>query len=103
MRLRRDIAATAERINAMGPRRLSADTTMVRASASGTTLTHHYRVEADQIDAAGTRRGIGRQLRREICSNVEMVVAIREGARFVHSYSDRRGRHAVDIAITECP
>jgi len=85
------------------PRRLSAETTLVRVSASGTTLTHHYRVEADRIDVAGTRRGIGQQLRREICSDVEMVTAIREGARFVHSYSDRRGRHALDIAITECP
>lgn len=103
MRLRRNIAATAERINATTPRRLSAETTIVRASASGTTLTHHYRIDADVIDVAGTRRGIGQMLRREICSDVEMVTAIREGARFVHSYSDRRGRHALDIAITECP
>jgi hypothetical protein len=103
MRLRRNIAATAERINATMPRRLSPDTILERVSASGTTLTHHYRIDADRIDAAGTRRGLGRQLRRQICADVEMAVAVREGARFVHSYSDRRGRHAVDIAVTECP
>jgi hypothetical protein len=103
MRLRLEMAATAERINATLPRRLSPDTTIVRVSASGTTLTHHYRIEADRIDAAGTRRGLGRQLRRQICSDADMALAIREGARFVHSYSDRRGRQAVDIAITECP
>lgn len=103
MRLRRDLAVTAERINATLPRRLSEDTTMLRVSASGTTLTHHYRIDADGIDAAGTQRSLGRQLRREICSNVEMAVAIRQGARFVHSYSDRRGRHAVDIVIAQCP
>jgi hypothetical protein len=103
MRLRRNVAATAERLNASMPRRLSETTTMVRASASGTTLTHHYRIEADLIDAAGTRQGIGRDLRRQTCSDVDMAVAIREGARFVHSYSDRRGRNAVDIVIDECP
>jgi hypothetical protein len=103
MRLRRNMAATAERINATMPRRLSADTTMVRVSASGTTLTHHYRLDADRIDAAGTRRGLGGQLRRQMCSDVDMALAIREGARFVHSYSDRRGRHAVDIVIEQCP
>ena len=75
----------------------------MRVSASGTTLTHHYRIDADLIDVAGTRRGIGQQLRREICSNAETAVAIGQGARFVHSYSDRRGRHAVDIVIAECP
>jgi len=103
MRLRRNLAATAEQINATLPRRLDSVTTMVRVSASGTTLTHHYRIDADRIDAAGTQRGLGRQLRREICSSVEMAVAIRQGARFVHSYSDRRGRHAADIVIEECP
>jgi hypothetical protein len=103
MRLRRNIAATAERINANAPRRLSADTTFLRASASGTTLTHHYRIDADRIDVAGTRQGIGRQLRRETCSDADMALAVREGARFVHSYSDRRGRNAVDIVIETCP
>ncbi|HEX8263114.1 MAG TPA: hypothetical protein VF547_09600 [Allosphingosinicella sp.] len=103
MRLRRNIAATAERINATLPRRLSADTTLLRVSASGTTLTHHYRIDAEKIDAAGTRIGLGQQLRRQMCADVDMALAIREGARFVHSYSDRRGRHAVDIAVTQCP
>ncbi|HEU0098290.1 MAG TPA: hypothetical protein VFQ67_05885 [Allosphingosinicella sp.] len=103
MRLRRNMAATAERINATLPRRLSEDTTILRVSASGTTLTHHYRLDADAIDAAGTRQGIGRQLRRQVCADVNMALAIREGARFVHSYSDRRGRHAVDIVIDACP
>lgn len=103
MRLRRNIAATAERINATMPRRLSPDTTLERVSASGTTLTHHYRIDAERIDAAGTRQGLGRQLRRQLCSDVDMALAVREGARFVHSYSDRRGRHAVDIVIAECP
>ena len=76
---------------------------MERASASGTTLTHHYRVATERVDVSGSRRGLGQQLRRQICSDVEMAVAIGEGARFVHSYSDGRGRHLFDIAITECP
>ncbi|HYJ82994.1 MAG TPA: hypothetical protein VEW26_09165 [Allosphingosinicella sp.] len=103
MRVRRNMATTAEQINATLPRRLSEDTTLLRMSASGTTLTHHYRIEADRIDAAGTRQGLGRQLRRQLCSEVEMALAVREGARFVHSFSDRHGRHAVDIVISECP
>ncbi|MEA3054415.1 MAG: hypothetical protein QOG72_3318 [Sphingomonadales bacterium] len=103
MRLRRNMAATAERINARGPVRLDAFITMERASASGTTLTYHYRVDADRVDVAGSRRGLGQELRRQICSDVDMVLAVREGARFVHSYADSRGRHLLDIAITDCP
>jgi hypothetical protein len=103
MRLRRDIAATAERINATMPRRLGPDTILERVSASGATLTHHYRIDAERIDAAGTRQGLGGQLRRQLCSDMDMALAVREGARFVLSYSDRRGRRAVDIVIDECP
>jgi hypothetical protein len=103
MRLRRNIAATAERINARGPVRLDSEITMLRVSASGTTLTYHYRVTTENVDVAGSQQGLGRELRRQLCSDVEMALAIREGARFVHSYSDDRGRHVLDIAITECP
>jgi hypothetical protein len=103
MRLRRNLAATAERMNASGPIRLDADQTMVGVSASGTTLTYHYRVATERVDVAGSRQRLDEQLRRQLCSNVDMAVAVREGARFVHSYSDLSGRHVMDIAITQCP
>jgi hypothetical protein len=103
MRLRLNIAATAERINASGPVRLDSDQTMVGVSASGSTLTYHYRVATDRVDVAGSRQRLGEQLRRQLCSDVDMAVAVREGARFVHSYSDLRGRHVMDVAITHCP
>jgi hypothetical protein len=103
MRLRRNMAATVERINARGPVRLDANITMERASASRSTLTYHYRVATERVDVAGSRRGLGQALRRQICSDVDMALAIREGARFVHSYSDTKGRHLFDVAITECP
>ena len=76
---------------------------MERATASGTTLTFHYRLDTDETAFAGGRPALERILRRQACSSVDMALAIREGARFVHSYSNRRGRHLADVAITRCP
>jgi hypothetical protein len=103
MRLRRDMAATAASVNASAPTRIGPITTMERATASGTALTYHYRLDTDDaFDAAG-RRQLEGILRRRACSNVDMALAIRDGGKFVHSYSNRRGRHLVEVAITQCP
>lgn len=103
MRLRRNFAETAARMNESGPERIGPITTRERTSASGTTFTFHYRLETDaSFDRAG-RRQLERNLRRLACSNVDMALALRDGGRFVHSYRDRRGRPLVDVAITQCP
>lgn len=102
MRLRRQLQATAAQINARGPVRLDDVTTMEGASASGTTLTQHYRVKTEGLDVAGSRAGLMRSYRREICSSVESALAVREGARFVLSYKDPRGRPVFDVTVEKC-
>ena len=102
MRLRRQMQATADRINARGPVRLDDFTTMEGASASGTALTQHYRVKVEGLDVAGSRASLTRSFRREICSSVESALAVREGGRFVLSYKDGRGRPVFDVTVAEC-
>lgn len=102
MRVRRQMQATAARINAGGSVRIDDFTTMERASVSGTTLTQHYRVELDGLDVAGSRTNLTRSFRQEICSNVESALAVREGGRFVLSYRDGKGRPVFDVAVTHC-
>jgi hypothetical protein len=103
MRIRREMAANARHINTSVPVRLTEAITMERASASGPTLTHHYRVTLERVDIAGSRQQLNGTLRRRICSDVAMALAVSQGARFVHSYSNARGRHLFDVAITQCP
>jgi hypothetical protein len=103
MRLRRNMAAQAASLNAAGPERLGPITLMERASASGTTLTFHYRLETDETLSAAGRRQLEGNLRRQACSNVEMALAIRDGGKFVHSYSNSKGRPLADVAISRCP
>lgn len=103
MRLRRQMAASAARINASAPVRVAEGITMERASASGSTLTQHYRVTLEGVDIAGSRQRLNRNLRSDICSDVIMALAVSQGARFVHSYVDARGRPMLDVAVTRCP
>ena len=102
MRVRRQMKGIAAQINARGPVRVNHITTMERASASGTTLTKHYRVETDRLDVAGSRANLMRSYRREICSKVETVIMVRDGGRFVLSYTDTRGRRVFDVVISSC-
>ncbi|HEX6376783.1 MAG TPA: hypothetical protein VFZ91_13815 [Allosphingosinicella sp.] len=102
MRVRRQMQTIAARINARGPLRVNHITTMERASASGTTLTEHYRVETDRLDVAGSRANLTRSYRQEICSNVESALMVRDGGRFVLSYKDGRGRPVFDITVSRC-
>lgn len=103
MRLRRQMAASAAQINTSAPVQVSDGITMERASASGPALTHHYRVTLERVDIAGSRERLNRKLRSEICSDVVMALAVKEGARFVHSYADARGRPLLDVAVSQCP
>ena len=102
MRVRRQMQVIAAQINARGPVQLNDITTMERASVSGTTLTEHYRIESDRLDIAGSRANLSRNYRREICSNVETALMVREGGRFVLSYKDGRGRPVLDVTIANC-
>jgi hypothetical protein len=102
MRLRRNIEATAAQINASAPVRIDSLITLERASASGTTLTQYLRVGIDRVDIAGSRARLTRDLRRQTCSNVEMAVAVSEGGRFVYSYSNSRGKHLLDVTVSDC-
>lgn len=102
MRLRRQMQATAARMNARGPVRVGQFTTLERASASGTTLTQHYRVEIERLDVAGSKANLTRSFRREICSSAESVTAVRQGGRFVLSYKDGRGRPVFDVVVEQC-
>lgn len=104
MRVRRAMAAQAASMNASGPERLGPITVMERATASGTTLTFHYRLETDEtFFSGGGRRELEQNLRRQACSSVDMALAIREGATFVHSYSNRRGRRLAEVTVSQCP
>lgn len=102
MRVRRQMQSIAAQINARGPVRVGPITTMERASASGTTLTEHYRVETERLDVAGSRTNLTRSYRRRVCSNVESALMVREGGRFVLSYKDGRGRPVFDVVVEEC-
>ena len=102
MRVRRNMAATAARLNARAPVRLDDFTTMERASASGMRLTQHMRLNLERLDVAGSRPLLTRDLRRQICSDVKMLMALKEGGSFAFSYTDRQGRPLLDIAITSC-
>ncbi|MFL6845431.1 MAG: hypothetical protein ACJ8ER_11190 [Allosphingosinicella sp.] len=103
MRIRHSLAATAAQINASAPVRVNEAITMERATASGTTLTHYYKVTLEHVDVAGSRRQLAQSLRRDTCSDAATAVAVGEGARFVHSYSDASGRPLLDVAVTQCP
>jgi hypothetical protein len=102
MRVRRQMQAIAAQINSRGPVRVNDISTMERASASGTTLTEHYRIETDRLDVAGSRSNLTRSYRREICSNVETALMVSEGGRFVLSYKDGRGRQVFEVVIEKC-
>jgi hypothetical protein len=102
MRLRRGMQRAAGRMNASAPVRLDSLTTLERASASGTTLTQHIRIEVERVDVAGSRAQLNRDLRRQICSDVETALAVQAGGRFVYSYSDKSGKHLLDVAVTRC-
>jgi hypothetical protein len=102
MRVRRQMQAVAAQINARGPVRVNQFTTMERASASGTTITEHYRIETDRLDVAGSRANLNRSYRREICSGVETALMVREGGRFVLSYTDPKGRPVFDVVVEKC-
>jgi hypothetical protein len=102
MRLRRNMQAAAARMNASAPVRLDSLSTLERTSASGTTLTQHIRVEIDRVDVAASRRQLTQDFRRQLCSDVETALALREGGRFVYSYSDRTGKRLLEIAVTDC-
>ncbi|HYG46666.1 MAG TPA: hypothetical protein VD846_01880 [Allosphingosinicella sp.] len=102
MRLRRQLQAIAAQINARGAVRVNDITTMERASVSGTTLTEHYKIESANLDVAGSRANLTRSYRQEICSNVQTALMVRDGARFVLSYEDGRGRPVLDVRIEKC-
>jgi hypothetical protein len=102
MRLRRQMQAAADRINARGRVRLDDVTTMEGASASGPTLTQHYRVKVENLDVAGSRSSLTRSFRQEICSSAESALAVREGGRFVLSYKDGGGRPVFEVVVEEC-
>lgn len=102
MRVRRQMQAIAAQINARGPVRVNQFTTMERISVSGTTITEHYRIETDGLDVAGSRAELARRYRRQICSEVETALMVREGGRFVLSYKDGRGRPVLEVAIASC-
>ena len=102
-KLRQELQAAAARMNQSVPRRLDEVTTLIRASASGTTLTSHYRVDGETGDFDAARPEIANGLRDRACRIPEAAAALRSGARFVHSYESAGGRHLLDIAITDCP
>jgi hypothetical protein len=102
MRVRRQMQAVAARINARGPVPVDTITTMEGASASGSTLTEHYRIETDRLDVAGSRANLTRSYAQDICSNVETALMVREGGRFVLSYKDGRGRPVFDVVVAKC-
>ena len=103
MRLRRDMSTQAAEINASGPTRLGPMTILQRATASGTRLTYHYRLETEDVFSSEGRRQLARNLRSDACSSVHMALAIREGGTFVHSYSNSRGRQVAEVTINKCP
>ncbi|HEX8378977.1 MAG TPA: hypothetical protein VF619_00335 [Allosphingosinicella sp.] len=103
MRLRRGMQRAAARMNASAPVRLDSLTTLERATASGTTLTQHIRIDVERVDVAGSRAQLTRDLSRQICSDAETAVAVSQGGRFAYSYSDKSGRHLLDVAVTRCP
>ncbi|HEX8063297.1 MAG TPA: hypothetical protein VF535_08775 [Allosphingosinicella sp.] len=102
MRVRRQMQAIAAQINARGPVRVNPFTTMERASVSGTTITEHYRIEIERLDVAGSRANLTRGYRKEICSSVETALMVREGGRFVLSYTDGKGRPVFDVVVEKC-
>jgi hypothetical protein len=102
MHVRRQMQAAAARMNARGAVRLDDFTTLEGASASGTTLTQHYRVKTEGLDVAGSKANLSRSFRREICSSAESVTAIRQGGRFVISYKDLKGRPVFDVVVASC-
>jgi hypothetical protein len=102
MRVRRNLAATAARLNARAPVRLNELTTVERASASGMRLTQHLRIGINDIEVGGARAQLTRELRQQLCSDVETNLAIREGGSFAFSYSDGRGRHLLEVVIDRC-
>jgi hypothetical protein len=101
-RLRADLRAEAARTNASAPVRVDAFTTLDRVAADGFTLTNYYTVRAGNIDVGASRRGIGADLRRKLCSDPSAAAAVRDGARFAFVYRDSSGRRLFDVAVDQC-
>lgn len=101
-RLRADVAASAARMNRGTPRAVDGLTTLERATASGLTLTQYYRVNAEHLDIGRSRAAMTAGARRLVCSDREGAATVHDGGRFAFVYTDRRGRHLFDVAVTSC-
>ncbi|PSJ43392.1 COG3904 family protein [Allosphingosinicella deserti] len=102
--MQRELQAAAAQTNASAPTRLDEATTLTRATASGLTLTHYYMIEgAENLDVADGRRVMTKMLSAQACRQPQVAKALRDGVRFVHSYSTTNGRHLFDAEVTSCP
>lgn len=100
----REMEAAAETVNARGPVRVDAVTTLLGAEASGATLTYRYRLTLDRSRIAPQRfkSELGRNLKREICSNPDGRTLLEGGGAFRYLYSDSAGRSLAEIVIRAC-
>jgi hypothetical protein len=101
-RLRADLQADAARINASGPRKLDALTTLDRATATNFTLTHFYTVKTDGRSVNRKQPGMAAALRNQVCGDPGASAAVRDGARFEFVYRDKAGKRLFEISVTQC-
>lgn len=95
------LQAVAARMNSTAPRMIDPYTVLERASASGRTLTYHYRVAFNASERERLRRFALQNIVPQICSGA-LRPAMRKGAvSYKYSYTGRQFNEPVEVNINE--
>lgn len=95
--------AVASVVNLSGPRSLDATTTSTGASASGTILTYHVRIElaGEDLSEADVRATI-EAARLAVCRSSGMSTVIRLGGGYRYVWVDRKGEAIGETTVDRC-
>ena len=102
--LQRYLEYTAGQINKAGSVKVDKFTTRTSARATPDVLTIRFQFggQRSEIDVGMVKRELGPVLRKQVCSDNRMSLAVDAGATFKLSYYDRNGSEAFTIPISKC-
>lgn len=95
------VLGAAAEINANVPQRIDAQTVLERASASGRTLTYHYRIDARGADEDDFPSFARQNVVPRVCTGPLRSSMKDPGVTYVFSYQSDTWRNPVSIAINE--
>lgn len=102
--LQRYLDYSARQIDAAGRVKLDEITTRTGARATPRVLTIRFVINGykSQMDVGSVKRELGPVLKKQVCEDRKMSLAVDAGATFVFSYYDLDGAQAFTMPISEC-